>query len=363
MATGDETYIGAAVETIEGVRLIKEALPRCSDPARHLQRLLRPAAGGARGAQLGLPLPRDPGRARPRDRQHRAARALRLDPRGRAGGGRGPAPQPAAARRSRSTTASASCLLGAPADWRQQNLGAAAWRSTNSTSSRLTERYRGASTARRSTRSELPLDERLARAVVEGSREGLVEDLRAALDRGDGAARRHQRPADGRHGRGRAAVRRQPADRRRGAAVGRGDEGGGELPRAAHGRGRDLPPGHHRARHRQGGRPRHRQEPGRDHPRQQRLRGRQPRHQGAARGDHRGGSGAPPGRHRPVRPAGQVGPADGGDRRGPARGRHRAAPAGRRRRAVPRVSPAADRPGLRGAGRLLQRRHAGPRRP
>ena len=28
-ATGDENYIGSAVETIEGVRLIKEALPRC----------------------------------------------------------------------------------------------------------------------------------------------------------------------------------------------------------------------------------------------------------------------------------------------------------------------------------------------
>src|SRR5207249_5276653 len=28
-ATGDENYIGSAVETVEGVRLIKEKLPRC----------------------------------------------------------------------------------------------------------------------------------------------------------------------------------------------------------------------------------------------------------------------------------------------------------------------------------------------
>ncbi len=28
-ATGDENYIGSAVETVEGVRLIKQALPKC----------------------------------------------------------------------------------------------------------------------------------------------------------------------------------------------------------------------------------------------------------------------------------------------------------------------------------------------
>ncbi len=41
--------------------------------------------------------------------------------------------------------------------------------------------------------------------------------------------------------------------------------------------------GSHRARHGEGRRPRHRQEPGRHHPHQQRLRGAQPRHQGARR--------------------------------------------------------------------------------
>ena len=37
--TGDEKYIGSAVETIEGIRLIKEALPGTQDDPRHLQRV------------------------------------------------------------------------------------------------------------------------------------------------------------------------------------------------------------------------------------------------------------------------------------------------------------------------------------
>ncbi len=38
-ATGDAQYVGCAVETIEGVRLIKAALPAVQDRARHLQRV------------------------------------------------------------------------------------------------------------------------------------------------------------------------------------------------------------------------------------------------------------------------------------------------------------------------------------
>ena len=43
VGTGDANYIGSAVETIEGVRAIKAALPARQDHPRHLQRLLRPA--------------------------------------------------------------------------------------------------------------------------------------------------------------------------------------------------------------------------------------------------------------------------------------------------------------------------------
>ena len=107
-------------------------------------------------------------------------------------------------------------------------------------------------------------------------KDGLLDDLGAEA-RGAGRARHHQRAADGGHGRGRAPLQRQPAHRGRGAAVRRGDEGGGGLPRAVHGEGRERRARHDRARHREGRRPRHRQEPGRDHPQQQRLPDRQPR--------------------------------------------------------------------------------------
>ena len=49
----------------------------------------------------------------------------------------------------------------------------------------------------------------------------------------------------------------------------------------------DVGQGHHRPGHGQGRRPRHRQEPGRHHPDQQRLHGRQHRHQAADQRDHR----------------------------------------------------------------------------
>ncbi len=69
-------------------------------------------------------------------------------------------------------------------------------------------------------RLDFPLEERLARSVVEGSKEGLIDDLELALaDRAlAAAARHHQRPADEGHGRGRPALQRQRADRGRGAA-------------------------------------------------------------------------------------------------------------------------------------------------
>ena len=93
-----------------------------------------------------------------------------------------------------------------------------------------------------------------------------------ARDRQRRAARRHEgRGRAVRLGRDAAAVR---------AAVGRDHEGGRRLPRAPHGEGRPGRQGPHRAGHGQGRRPRHRQEPGRHHPHQQRLRGAQPRHQG-----------------------------------------------------------------------------------
>ena len=82
VGTGDQNYIGSGVETIEGIRLIKRDAAALQDDPRRLERVVRPAAGRARGAELGLPLPLRAGRPRHGDRQLREARALRRDPRG-----------------------------------------------------------------------------------------------------------------------------------------------------------------------------------------------------------------------------------------------------------------------------------------
>ena len=90
VGTGDANYMGSAVETIEGVRAIKARFPRCKTIL------------GISNVSFGLPAA---GREvlnavflyhctkagpRLRDRQHRAARALRLDSRGGAPARRGP---------------------------------------------------------------------------------------------------------------------------------------------------------------------------------------------------------------------------------------------------------------------------------
>ena len=82
------------------------------------------------------------------------------------------------------------------------------------------------------------------------SRRGPRRSARRALGAGN-----HQRPVDEGDGRSRAAVQLQPDDRGRGAAIGRGDEGRGRPSRAAHGEGRQRKPRHDCARDRQGRRP------------------------------------------------------------------------------------------------------------
>ena len=213
--------------------------------------------GRARGAELGLPLPLRAGGPRPRasstPRSSSATRRSR--------------------RRSGASPRTCSSCAGRRAD-------PVARRSPpTSASAGKTRREAGArrAAARRAPRA---LHRRgLARTGSSTTSTAALADPRWP------AARDHQRPADEGHGRGRAALQRQRADRRRGAAERRGDEGRGRLPRAASWR---RPTARRlarqgAARHGQGRRPRHRQEPGRDHPRQQRLPGRQPRHQGAAR--------------------------------------------------------------------------------
>ncbi len=76
-ATGDENYIGGAVETIESIRLIKEKVPYVKTVLGNLQHLLRSSRYGPRGRQLRLPLLLHQSRARSRHRQCRKAGTLR----------------------------------------------------------------------------------------------------------------------------------------------------------------------------------------------------------------------------------------------------------------------------------------------
>ena len=114
-------------------------------------------------------------------------------------------------------------------------------------------------------------------------------------------------------------------------------------------------------RHRQGRRPRHRQEPRRHHLHQQRLRGAQPRHQGRHRRHGRQGQGGRRRRARHERPAREV---DADHARQPRGAQHarprRAAGAARRRRAHAPLRRARPARGLRGPAVLRPRRVRGP---
>ncbi len=123
------------------------------------------------------------------------------------------------------------------------------------------------------------------------------------------------------------------------------DEGRGGHPRAAHGKGRQRQPGQGAAGHGQGRRPRHRQEPGGDHPGQQRLPGGQPGDQGSAGADLIEAVRE----HKPdiiglSRAAGEERPADGGHRRRPHAGRGSGAHAGGRRGALAATSSTSRSP-------------------
>ena len=200
--TGDANYLGSAVETIEGLRLIKAEFPDAKTDPGHLQRLLRPPRRRPRGPQLRLPLPRHPGRPRPRHREHREARSaipsipeeerrlaedLLFD--------RGADPLAAFAAHFREGTP--------PHARRPPRPGTAL--------ERACPLHRRGRPRRASSRTSRRCG---SRAVAPGH---------------------HQRPADGRHGRGGPPLQRQPAHRGRGAPVRRGHEGRRGPPRAAHG--------------------------------------------------------------------------------------------------------------------------------
>ena len=176
--------------------------PRPADHPGPVQRLLRPQPGRPPRAQLGDPRPRHAARPHRRHRPRQQDRAAAQDPARGGRGRRGPDLRPARA------TATTRCRRS--------------WRC--SPTARPTA---GVAKARPET-----VEEQLKLRIVDGDKQGLEADLDEALEQLR-AARHHQRhPARRHEGRGRAVRRRQDAAAVR-AAVGRDDEEGGGLSRAA----------------------------------------------------------------------------------------------------------------------------------
>jgi len=168
-ATGDANYIGGAVETIEGVRLVKEKVP-------HVKTLL-----GISNVSFGLP---------PAAREVvnsvflyyctkagldlaivNAEKLERF------------ASIPEAHRRlaenllfNTPPAAGDEELRTAPEDWRKQSAAQKAAINQFHIAA-ITEQFRGAATRRKKKAADLPLDQRLANYIIEGTREGLIADL------------------------------------------------------------------------------------------------------------------------------------------------------------------------------------------
>jgi 5-methyltetrahydrofolate--homocysteine methyltransferase len=183
-ATGDENYIGGAVETIEGIRLIKQALP----DVRTILGISNISFGLPAGARevinsiflyyctkagLDLAIVNAEKLERfasiPTHERELAENLLFSHP---------PKEVPAGH--------SLSGLLDeVPADWRKQNKEQRAAVNQFHIAA-ITEHFRTAKKKEKALAADLPLDERLANYIIEGTRDGLVADL--DKKRHDGAA-------------------------------------------------------------------------------------------------------------------------------------------------------------------------------
>ena len=214
------------------MRAIKARFPECQDHPRHLQRLVRPAGGRARGAELGLPLPLHQGRARLRDRQHREAGALPVDPRGGAAAGRGPDLLARATIRSRRSPPTSATGKKTPAAREH----AAARRAAGALHRRGLARRARRGPRRRSCAEAAPLD------IINGPLMRGMDEVGRLFNANELIVAEVLQSAEAMKA---AVAHLEPFMEKADGAT----------------RGQD------RARDRQGRRPRHRQEPGRDHPR------------------------------------------------------------------------------------------------
>jgi 5-methyltetrahydrofolate--homocysteine methyltransferase len=183
-ATGDENYIGGAVETVEGIRLIKQALP----DARTILGISNVSFGLPAGARevvnsvflyyctkagLDLAIVNTERLERfasiPEHERRLAENLLFSHP---------PTDLPA-------DHSKAALLRGVPADWREQSKEQRAAVNQFHIVA-ITEHFRTAKKKEKVRAEDLPLDQRLANYIIEGTRDGLIGDL--DRKRAEGAA-------------------------------------------------------------------------------------------------------------------------------------------------------------------------------
>jgi 5-methyltetrahydrofolate--homocysteine methyltransferase len=174
-ATGDENYIGGAVETIEAIRLIKTEIPYVktvlgiSNISFGLPASAREVVNSVflyHCTKAGLDLAIVNAEKLERfasipEEERRLAEALLFNT--------PPVNVPV-------DHPSAAVLEGVPEDWRQQSREQKiAVNQFHITA--VSDHFRGASSRQKKKTSDLPLDERLANYIVEGTKDGLIPDL------------------------------------------------------------------------------------------------------------------------------------------------------------------------------------------
>ncbi len=180
-ATGEAGYIGGAVETIEAVRLIKAELPvKTVLGISNVSFGLPPAAREVVNSvflyyctKAGLDLAIVNAEKLVRfssipENERRLAEALLFNT--------PPVDAPA-------DHPQFDLFRAAPGDWREQTPEQRIAINRFHIAA-ITEHFRAARTAKAEAPAELPLDERLARYIIEGTKEGLAADLRLKLDEG-----------------------------------------------------------------------------------------------------------------------------------------------------------------------------------
>ncbi len=178
-ATGDKNYIGGAVETIEGIRLVKQHISY----VRTVLGISNVSFGLPAGARevvnsvflyhctkAGLDLAIVNAERIERfgsipERERKLAEDLLFN--------KPPTEIPAG-------LPDGEFLRGAPADWRQQTREQKAAVNQFHIAA-IAEHFRGTGTRKKERAADLPLDQRLANYIIEGSKDGLVDDLNRKL--------------------------------------------------------------------------------------------------------------------------------------------------------------------------------------